>query len=111
MSEMSEQSIESIGKCHIKNVSERRGSGQDANTLAIIARRTTVVNAIGIVNEILPYFRDLYGCKNTSRYAPLWSENHEEVLKDVSWRDDTTSFVFGCFILFCFEFKIKLNVL
>ena len=94
MSEMSEQSIESIGKVHLKNVCERRGSGQDSATMAIIAKRTTIVTAMGLVNEIISYFKDVQSCKNVSRYKSLWSEDHENAMSDVSWRNERSSFVF-----------------
>ena len=90
MAEMSEQGIESMGKVHVKNVCERRGSGSDYHTLNLIARRTTVTNCMGIINNIVPYLKDVYKCKNKDRYDPLWSDKHEMAANEVGWRDERT---------------------
>ena len=106
MSEMSEQAIESIGRIHIKNVSERRGSGHDHHTLKIIGRRTTVLNAMGLLCNVISYFRDLGRCHNLRDYPALWSEEHIEELRDVNWRSDRSSFAKYIYIFF-----FKLNFL
>ena len=107
MNEMSEQSIESIGKVHLKNVCERRGSGKDNATMNIIARRTTVVTAFGLINNVISYFKDIQGCKNVSRYKSLWSLEHEEAMADTSWRTEKTRFVF---VFFNFNFKLVCKI-
>ena len=38
MAEMSEQGIESMGKIHVKNVTERRGCGKDITILNLIGK-------------------------------------------------------------------------
>ena len=96
MAELSEQSIESIGRIHVKNVTERRGNGQDTVILKLIARRTMVLNAMGLINNIISYFKDLSRCHNLREYPALWGEEHIQTLNDVKWRSDRSSFVF-CF--------------
>ena len=103
MAEMSEQYIESAGRLHVKNVTERRGSGNDLYTLNLIVRRSTIVNCMGVINNIISYFRDLNGFKNKSRYASLWSASHAQAAMDVSWRDERSRLLLFLF-LFCFYF-------
>ena len=99
MAELSEQGIESIGRIHVKNVSERQGSGHDHHTLKIIGRRTIVLNSMGLLNNIISYFKDLKRCHNLREYPALWSDEHIEELEDVIWRSDRSSFVLN-FIFF-----------
>lgn len=90
---MSEQFIESAGKVHVKNVTERRGSGNDIYTLNLIARRSVVVNAMGLIRNVIAYFKDLNGFKNKSRYAALWSDVHAQAAMDTCWRDERSRYV------------------
>ena len=89
VAEMSEQWIESNGRIHVKNVSERRGSGKDLITLGIIAKRAMVVTVMGLTRNILSYFKDISGCKNKDRYKSLWTDKHEAVNRETSFRSAT----------------------
>ena len=104
---MSEQYIESAGRLHVKNVTERRGSGNDLYTLNLIVRRTTIVNCMGVINNIISYFRDLNGFKNKSSYASLWSEAHAQAAMDVSWRDERSRLLLFLFLFFFVFFDVS----
>ena len=86
IAEVSEQWIESNGRIHVKNVTQKRGCGQDLVALQLIAKRTMIVTVMGIQRNIVSYFKDLINCKNEERYDPLWSSKHEKLAAETTFR-------------------------